>query len=196
MDLAYTADDYTGLLLALLPDGPAWPKEPGSETAALCEGIAQEMARADARATRLIEESDPRTTNELLTDWERVCGLPTACMSGISQTIDQRRGSLVARLTDIGGQRPVDYINAAALVGYTITITEFRPFTFQSPFNYPLYGTAWAWAWQVNAPATTRTWFNFQSSFCDPLSAWGNELLECIIKAKAPAHTTVIFSYT
>ena len=34
------------------------------------------------------------------------------------------------------------------------------------------------------------------NSVDEALAAWGNALLECVIKRYAPAHTSVLFSYT
>lgn len=194
--MVLTPSDYEGQLARLLPHGPAWPTEPGTATMETVGGMAEEFARADARIGQLVNEADPRTTYELLADWERVCGLPTVCMAGIDQTIAQRQAALVARLTDIGGQRPVDYIALAASVGYAITITEFQPHSVGMAVNHPIYHHDWAYAFQVNGDLLTRTWHSVGGAVSEPLSAWGNELLECVILGKSPAHTEVIFSYT
>lgn len=194
--MALSAADYRGLLLNLLPKGPAWPTEPSDFTYKLADGLAQELARIDARADALLDEADPRSTLELLADWERVCGLPSPCLAGVEQTLAGRRAALVAHLTGAGGQTPAYYIGVAAAAGFAIIITEFRPWTFDRPFDVPMCGTIWAHAWQVNAPAETVTFWDFDHPFTDPFASWGNELLECLIKQLKPAHTTVLFAYT
>ena len=72
-------------------------------------------------------ESDPRSTVELLPDWERNWGLPDPCYEE-PQSIAERQLALVMRMTMEGGQSRQFFIDVAAMIGYTITITEYRPF--------------------------------------------------------------------
>lgn len=192
MDLS--AADYRNQLAALLPQGPAWALD---EAAAgnLLDAWAEEFARIHGRINQLIDEADPRLTYELLTDYERIFGLPTDCMAGIDQTLEQRRNALLSQMTSIGGQSRQYFIDLAAAAGFLITITEFRPFTVGMSVADPIYGPDWAYAWQVNAGAATVRWFSVVSGVGEPLAAWGNELLECLIRRFKPAHTVVIFSY-
>jgi uncharacterized protein YmfQ (DUF2313 family) len=82
----------------------------------------------DARAADLLEiESDPRTTIELLPEWEYNFGLPDPCYTA-PQTIDERHLALVMRMTMLGAQSRAFFIATAAQIGYTITITEYRTF--------------------------------------------------------------------
>jgi len=196
--MALSAADYTDMLLALLPPGPAWPKE-DSQTARLCAGWAREMARLDVRADRLIEEADPRTTRELLPDWERVAGLPETCPEAEANlTIAQRRGLLVAKLISTGGQSPQYYIDVAAALGYEITITEFIPSRIgRIRVGDRLQDADIAYTWQINAASTTVQYARVGSARVgDRLASWGNALLECVMRRIAPAHTVLIFSYT
>ena len=121
-------DDYGTELLTYLPQGQAWPREPGCTLDLGVRGLADYYGFVDSRAADLLErESDPRSTIELLPDWERNWGLPDPCWSQ-AQTIDQRQKELVLRMTMIGGQSRQWFINTAAYLGYTITISEFRTF--------------------------------------------------------------------
>ena len=58
-----------------------------------------------------------------------------------------------------------------------------------------LNDSAWAFAWQVTAPLNQVTKFTVNDAAADPLAAWGDQALECIISHYKPAHSTVIFSY-
>ncbi|HXA48061.1 MAG TPA: phage tail protein, partial [Burkholderiaceae bacterium] len=62
--------------------------------------------------------------------------------------------------------------------------------------GYPVCGVAWAFAWQVNAPANTINPF-LAGVACagEPLSSSNNEVLQCELSHIAPAHTTIIFEY-
>lgn len=192
------ADDYLRQLQALLPQGPAWPRDDDATITRLLHGLAEELARVDGRARQLLEEADPRTTAELFTDWERVAGLPDACAVafGGEQTTAQRRAALVGRLTTVGGQTPAYFIGLAAALGYAITITEFSEHTVDDDVDHPLYDMAWSFAWQVNAALNTVTELTVDDTVDDPLASWGNALLECVLRRVAPAHTIPIFSYT
>jgi uncharacterized protein YmfQ (DUF2313 family) len=194
MDLS--ADDYSRQLVALLPPGPAWSTDDDAATLTLqLNAWAQEFARVQARAATLTEEADPRGTYELLTDYERIFGLPTACMYGIEQSLEQRHDALVSQMTSLGGQSRAYFIALALAAGFTITITEFVPFNVGMTVADPIYGPDWYFAWQVNASLSKVVYFRMRSGVNEALAAWGNQLLECLINRYKPAQTLAIFSY-
>lgn len=193
--MAMTADDYLQHLQALLPQGPAWPRDADADLTKLLRAFADEFARLDAKAERVLDEEDARSTSELLADWERVAGLPDTC-TGLLDSISGRRSALVARLTNLGGQSRQFFIDLAAALGYSITITEFRPYTVDSNVNDPLCGIQWIFVWQVNAAQNTVRKFVVNSQVSEALASWGNTLLECAISRLKPAHTKVQFAYT
>lgn len=196
--MALTDIDYLRQMQALLPPGPAWPKDDDALLTRLLAGLSEELARVDNRAWQLVEEADPRTVAELFADWERVAGLPDACATafGGAQTMAQRRAALVGRLATMGGQSSAYFIALAASIGYAITITEFREHTVEDDVNYALYGSVWNFAWQVNAALNTVNELTVDMTVEDPLAAWGNSLLECVINRLKPAHTTLLISYS
>jgi len=122
-----SGDDYAYAFMNLLPQGQAWPKEPGSTLERSVNGLSQYWGTVDARAADLLErESDPRTTIELLPDWERAWGLPDPCMK-TPQTISERQRALVQRITLLGAQSRAWFIDVATWSGQHITIDEFSP---------------------------------------------------------------------
>lgn len=184
-----TEQDYIQQLLALRPYGPAWP-----ETDALLESAAVEFAADHNRAADLIEQADPRTTTDLFTDWERVAGLPDTCITD-EQTLAQRRATLLARLTTIGGQSAQYFIGLAAQLGYTITVQDFDLYDVTDDVSASIYGEPWQYVFQVNATLNTVFVFAVNDSVDDPLAAWSNVALECTINRYKPAHTIALFSY-
>jgi uncharacterized protein YmfQ (DUF2313 family) len=124
-----SCEDYTEAHAALLPTGPAWPREYDSVLMELIGGLSCVWADpVDRRAADLLEiESDPRLTIELLPDWERAWGLPDPCYDA-PLTIDERHKALMMRMTMLGAQSREFFIGVAAQIGYTITITEYRVF--------------------------------------------------------------------
>lgn len=196
--MGMTAADYLSQQQALLPQGPAWPREPDALLTRLLDGFAEEFARADGRAGQLIDESDPRTTYELLADWERVAGLPGECalLVGLDLTVAQRQSALVAKLTERGGQSRAYFIALAARLGFEITITEYHEWSVEDDVEAPLSGADWNFAWQVDAPLSTVIDMTVESDVEMPFAVWGNALLECALSKDKPAHTVVLFAYS
>lgn len=191
------AEDYERQLLALVPPGAAWQAEPSSRLRAVLRAMAEEMARIDSRGDVLVAESDPRTTNELLFDWERIAGLPDAC-EGIGANIDVRRSQLLLRVAGTTGQTPQYYIDVAARLGYEITVDELMAYEAGHLFNgVEITTDEWVFVWRVNAPETTIRQSVCGTAVCgDRIRTWGNELLECVIDRLKPAHTHVLYSYS
>lgn len=173
-----TAMAYARQVFALLPTGPAWPREAGTWLYRFVQGFVEEFARVHARVEDLLREMDPRTTIELIGEWETMVGLPDPCITA-PQTLQARRDAVVAQLTTVNGQNEAYYINLAAGIGYTITIT------------YPALHT-----WRVNAPETTVRWARAGVAVAgDRVREWGNDVLECAISHRKPSHTVLEFAY-
>lgn len=115
--MGMSADNYREQLQSLLPRGSAWPRESGAVLTQVLDGLAQELARVDLRVENLINEIDPRTTGELLPDFERVYGLPDPCVTD-ALTTDQRRNALVSKISNQGGQSPAYYLSVLERLGY------------------------------------------------------------------------------
>lgn len=194
--MGFRASTYLRMLLSLLPSGLAWPKEQGTELYKAMDSFSQELERIDARSWDLIKETDPRTTFELISDWERVLGLPDEC-AGQAQTLQGRRNEILSKLTSSGSINRQFYIDLAASLGFEVTITEFRPFRAGlSVAGDALTNGDWIYAWRVNAPQNTIAYFRAgMSSAGEPLAVWGNDILECVIRKRAPAGTIVLFCY-
>lgn len=190
-----TADQYRDQLQALLPQGAVWPRDRGSTLSGILQGFALELARVDLRGEQLVEEADPRTTQEMLSDWERVAGLPDPCV-GPGQTTGQRRAALLQKLTKLGGQSPAYYVEVALALGFAITIDEYLEHTVEDDVENELFGTEWAYAWRVNSALNTVVELTVADTVDDPLAYWSNVPLECVISRLKPAHTVVIFAYS
>lgn len=195
--MAYTVDQYREQLKALLPPGRAFPRDPGTNLDSLLDAMARELARIDARADRLTVEARPDSTSELLVDWERVAGLPDNCAGILQSTLQGRRADLVTKLTSRGGQSRAYFIAVAAALGYTITITEFRPFRAgYSEAGDGITNGDWVYTWRANGPETTINYFRAGLSRAgEPLATWGNDTLECRLRQIKPAHTILQFAY-
>jgi len=192
-----TAADYLEQLKTLLPPGQAFPREAGTTLHSLLNGMAIELARVDGRGEALPVEANPASTNELLTDWERVAGLPDKCSGVLEQTLQGRKNALLTKLASTGGQSPGYFIDLAASLGYDVTIEEFRPFRAgMSRAGDSLTNGPWAFTWLIRAPEASVTEFRAgRSAAGERLRTWGNDTLECKINQLKPAHTIALFAY-
>ncbi len=203
--------EYAEALAALLPRGPAWPRENNRALMGLVAGLAEIWgSRVDSRAADLLgRESDPRSTIELLEDWERMAGLPDACLAE-PLTIGDRQKALVSRLTMIGGQSRAFFIGLAASLGYEITITEHSPFMAgisrvgdtrdgAGDYRWEIGPAEVRYYWNIHLAAARLTWFRagVGQAGADPhLRISLATDLECLIRRFKPAHTEVFFDYT
>lgn len=210
-----SGDDYAHAFLSLLPQGQAWPRHPESTLVQACTGLSDYWGYVDSRAADLLEtESDPRITIELLTDWERAWGLPDPCYKA-PQSIAERQRALVYKMTTLGGQSIQFMIDAAAYIGYEITITEYRPFMVgidrvgdnrtlnadgtYSDYPYMLGPPENRFYWSVHVNATKLIWFRVDAgqTGIDPHLRIGlADDLECLLDQIKPAHTEIIFDYS
>jgi uncharacterized protein YmfQ (DUF2313 family) len=191
-----TSADYLRAFQALMPRGRVWPSDSDAAQAQVFAGLTQIYARNTARANQLLVDAFPGTTYELLPEWEATLGLPDPC-AGSAPTIQQRRNQVVARLANSGGQSIAYFVKFAAQLGYSITITQYsqaRAGILKA--GQPVNGYAWNFAWKVTAPlnSVVRAVAGAMGAG-DPLAAWGNNVLECEVRAVMPAHTIPIFSY-
>lgn len=189
---------YLHSLQALLPQGQAWTREPGADLTKVLDIIAAELAKVDGRIQKLHSEADPRTTIEMLTDWETTAGLPDTCTPA-ALTYQERIAALVDKITRLGGQSPAFYIGIAERLGYEVEIEEFEPFICgHSECGDVLNGgdnIRFQWSVRVLGPRLTE--FYCGVSECgDALGEFDQAAdLECILRLLKPAHTNLILSY-
>lgn len=208
-------EDYAGAYSASMPTGPAWPRDPASVLMRLILGLAGPWADIDALISDFIEtESDPRSTLQMLPDWERALGLPDPCIAE-AQTLTDRRKAIVTKLTAEGGQSKAFFIQVAASLGYAIRIREYSPFMAgisragdtrsvapADPTDiYPRWSVGppeMRFYWTVFVLGAKLRWFRAGSGRAgvDPMLLIGLATdLECVLRRWKPAHTEVIFNY-
>jgi uncharacterized protein YmfQ (DUF2313 family) len=222
-----TGSDYAAAYISLLPYGAAWSRDPTSVLVQACEGLNDYWGTVDGTAADLLEiESDPRTTtdNLLLPDWERNWGLPDPCLTG-TLTVSQRQQVLVQRMTLLGAQSREFFIELAEQLGFTITISEFRPFMIgidrcgdnrvHGDGTNPMFAAEFALGYlPVCDPGGNRIGAGILSEQpCYGLGApelrfyWQVHVLaipaggdatdlECILNRWKPAHTQIVFDYS
>jgi len=193
---SFAAGQFLAGIKRTLPRGKAWPRATGTVLDQVLSGLMPSSQRYSAACVAMLADVFPATAYSVLQEWEYTLGLPDPC-AGELATIQQRRAQVVARFADSGGCSVDYFVNFAAQLGYTITITQFAPARFGiAKFGTPFYGKPWAFVWQVNVEATQTVNAQFGVNvFGDRYRSWNSAVLECELTARAPAHTTVIFNY-
>jgi len=209
-----TGDDYAEAFLTLLPQGQAWPKNPGSTLERACNGLAQYWGFFDSRACDLLDrESDPRLTTELLPDWERNWGLPDDCFPSAT-SIAERQKLLVLIMTMIGGQSRQFFIDLLDWVGYPdVVIREYAPYMSgvsrvgdtrpfpEDNFRWYLGPPEMRFVWTVNIGQISLRWFragpgggevgvDHHLEFGIPTE------IVCLLERWKPAHTDIVPDFT
>lgn len=193
----FSLANYTEALQALMPQGLAWPKRKNGIQTAVLRALARSFVQSDTAAEGLLAGAFPGTATIMLAEWESTLGLPDDCAIGEMDSISARQRAVVSKLISTGGLSRSYFINLAAAMGYTITITQFRQARAgMSVCGDALNGDEWPFTWQINAPETTIQYAQAGLSYCgDPLRSWGNKLLECRLNNLAPSHIHLIFNY-
>jgi uncharacterized protein YmfQ (DUF2313 family) len=189
--------DVARLLTNLLPTGDAWPQDGDSVQQQVLAALSATFSRLNDRANQLVVEAFPRTSVELLTEWENSLGLPDRC-SPLGSTVAQRQAAVVAKLVSLGGQSIPYFIAVAAALGQVVTVDQFAPFRVDANYaDDPVQGDDFAFYWQVNVPHSRAEYpFYADTSYADePLDAFDTGSLECRLNMLKPAHTFLGFAY-
>lgn len=210
-------EKYRRLLGKLLPLGRAW-EQLKEDSQQILLGLAYEFCRVDERAQDLLQEFDPGTADELLTDWETLLGLPDEC-SPLAPDLAQRRQQARQKLAALGGTSKEFYEQVAANLGFDAIVRDYRAFRvgisrvgerLSNPFDPDkdvfrvgrnrvgdqLKIAGWRYIFEVNVEATVIEPFRVgRNRVGDPLVNFGNDILECTMAKLKPAHTGVFFTF-
>lgn len=182
------------LLIQLMPPG-LWNFEPGSTLRRTLEAIGDELERVRLRGVDLINETDPRTVTETITNWERAVGLPDDRVTSISAVLGERRAAVLQKLTATGGQS-LNYFDALfracgwrfeAFYLFPVLRAGFRCGALAYATESRAFGSEFAYTIQFGDVAP-NTW----ETAIAPIAAAD---LERVIRHVLHAHTVAIFTY-
>lgn len=186
------------LLRQLLPPGQLFTTDPDSNLQRLLNGLGGELEAVERTAEQVPEQLDPSIGSWSIADWERVLGLPDDC-GPAPESLEERRRAILGRLLAGGDLARPTYLALAQALGYTVAIQEgtAQPFRCGSSRCGERLGTfAGVFEWTVIVLGGSTRRFRAGAGACgDPLSITSDELLECVIRRAAPAHTGVRFRY-
>jgi uncharacterized protein YmfQ (DUF2313 family) len=101
--MGLSAEAFARMLKALLPPGRGLRSDSSSVIGEAMLGASDELVRVDGRVADLLLESDPRTADELLPEFEDMLALPS------DGTLSERRNRIVAQLVTLQRRRAADY---------------------------------------------------------------------------------------
>ncbi len=110
-------------------------------------GWAAEYARVEQRGWDLLNEVDPRTTRELMPDWERFFELPGTASE------EQRRKELIAEWLAGGSLSREDIDALLKVLGITASVHYWRPFRCGVSMCGDQLATDWHSTWIVTVYA-------------------------------------------
>ena len=194
---------YRQQLLALLPRGPAWPRDGGTALVALLGAFSESYETLDNRAVALLADVRPDTTVDLLADFERVLALPDDCTPAVS-TFDARRRAVVDKTTARANISPSAYLDVAMVFGYLdAEILEQHSGAAEAAAAQPEHNIVvtdgkWRYVWWLILGGEVP-----QVDYLDVLSGVGEALavteatieIACRIRQLAPAHTYPIVTW-
>lgn len=207
-------EKYRDLLENVFPKGRLWTFKEQPVLRGLLESFAVELCRVDQRVLDALREADPRLTDELLEDWERMLGLPDECSPEV-QTPEERRNQVVQKYTNVGGLSEEFYEFVAAQLGFPTTdvfnyvnfivgrgtvgqpLTNYFDETLEvgETIGQPLAIWGWRYVWGVEMPATSVETLEVGEEIGVGLREFTNPVLECTYKKLKPAHSAVFFTF-
>lgn len=198
MVLARYRDRLLREALALLPHGEAWTRSIRSNMAQLWFALGWGLARSEERGVNVLDEADPRTTTEMLVDWEAALGLPDECLP-VPGSEAERRTLVTTRAVGVVGASPSDFVALAESIGVAISVEEggSEPARVdETRVDEVLEDEQGDFVLTIFAPQTQVTYARVDEARVDePLETFGNSLLECVLSQVAPAHILLRFVY-
>lgn len=203
--------DTVALLERHLPSGVAWIafRTPGKVASRLIAAVSGVFSDAWSFMCRMTAELDPRTTFDLIENWEQAVSLPDECLPGTA-TIEQRRDQVMFRLAMRRWTTAQDWKDLAELFGLTIDVTPgwyvqepalFGYFTFPLRFDiFPKLGRFRVYiditnvefaGFEFGSPGTNAD-IGFPIPFGDIDERIGR--FRCIIERVRPANVVVIWN--
>lgn len=197
-----SAGEHQQLMASFMPNGRPFLAKSLSQTTLykLIYGLAVECARVEGVITDIETNHDIRETTLLIDEWEKALGIPDDCFTN---TVDLpiRRKQVIAKLASMGVQTAQDFIDLAAVFGYTIqveAIADYALFPFYTMFPIEI------WSDPMTARFTFRIRFIDTSPACIfpfttlfPICFSSNifNIVTCLFDKLKPANTDLIYVY-
>lgn len=151
-------ENFVPVINQLFPTGPIWTWRPGGVMEGLIRALSYEPSRVEQRALQLLSEMDPRTTEELIDDWESYLGLPGQNLNPPTD-LEDRQEAVHAKFTSRSVGNEPFFLELADSLGYPSAEIrrEGRPFRCGSSCGDSLRGYRGYWldTWTLIANLST-----------------------------------------
>ena len=172
----------------------------GERFLAQCEVDGNAFDRLQKSAVDLLQIIEPATSNTMLSDWERLCGIKTDYTNNYQARVKR----VIAKLNAIGGLSIPYFKRIAESIGYRIEIKEFSPLANDLPTtgdvaqfrNEARDNLIFMWRVSVLNGDDNIVYFRAGSSFAgNHLVEFGDPIIEEFFRDLKPAHTYCYFAY-
>lgn len=172
----------------------------GEHFLAQCEVDGNAFNRLQQKANDMLNVVEPITSNSMLEDWERLCGIKT----DFGNSYQERVKRVIVQLNAIGGLSIPYFIKIAESIGYKIEIKEFSPLANDLPNpgdlaqfrNEARENLIFMWRVSVLNGDDNIVYFRAGYSFAgNHLVEFGDRIIEEFFKDLKPAHTYCYFAY-
>ena len=172
----------------------------GERFLAQCEVDGNAFDRLQKSAVDLLQIIEPATSNTMLSDWERLCGIKTDYTNNYQARVKR----VIAKLNAIGGLSIPYFKRNAESIGYRIEIKEFSPLANDLPTTGDLAqfrneardNLIFMWRVSVLNGDDNIVYFRAGTSFAgNHLVEFGDPIIEEFFRDLKPAHTYCYFAY-
>nr|DAV12296.1 MAG TPA: tail protein [Caudoviricetes sp.] len=172
----------------------------GERFLAQCEVDGNAFDRLQKSAVDLLQIIEPATSNTMLSDWERLCGIKTDYTNNYQARVKR----VIAKLNAIGGLSIPYFKRIAESIGYRIEIKDFSPLANDLPTTGDLAqfrneardNLIFMWRVSVLNGDDNIVYFRAGSSFAgNHLVEFGDPIIEEFFRDLKPAHTYCYFAY-
>lgn len=190
--------DHKKVLAKLYP--PVSYDVNGERFLAQCEVDGNAFDRLQKSAVDLLQIIEPSTSNTMLSDWERLCGIKTDYTNNYQARVKR----VIAKLNAIGGLSIPYFKRIAESIGYRIEIKEFYPLANDLPTTGDLVqfrneardNLIFMWRVSVLNGDDNIVYFRAGTSFAgNHLVEFGDPIIEEFFRDLKPAHTYCYFAY-
>lgn len=190
--------DHKKILAKLYP--PISYDVNGERFLAQCEVDGNAFDRLQKSAVDLLQIIEPATSNTMLSDWERLCGIKIDYTNNYQARVKR----VIAKLNAIGGLSIPYFKRIAESIGYRIEIKEFSPLANDLPTTGDLVqfrneardNLIFMWRVSVLNGDDNIVYFRAGSSFAgNHLVEFGDPIIEEFFRDLKPAHTYCYFAY-
>lgn len=192
-----TPDQTTKSLADYLPGGRVFQAKntAGTNLRQLLVGLAVEIARVDGIMNDIIAEQDPRTTQQLLEEWESALGIPDGCFNA-DGTLEERRSEVVIKLS-LAINTAESFVALAAEFGFVVTVESgavHGAFTMIFPIDFYDTGDIARHTLIVHlSHSLNPNLFDFIFPFI--FGPRQSNIVECLFQRLKPANVNVVFRY-